>query len=314
MPDRWGAQMAAEPLVLRTAIGKYPNTAGLRNGQILSNLVTLEFADLLTINRAFAPMVREQLFDVSELAIVTFLQARAYGKPLVLLPVVLAARFQESALLCRADSDIRGPHDLVGRRVGVRAYSQTTGVRLRGILADAHGVRPHDIRWITLEGAHVADYCDPPWVERATGADLLGMLRRGELDAIVVGNDVPNDARLRTVFPDPKAAAEAFWREHGFVPVNHMVTVRGEIAQRRPDVIRELMRMFRASKAAVPRGSGCDPHPCEYTTVQPAIHLALRYSAEQGLLPREVDVAELWVGLPAEECTRAGKSCQSERA
>ena len=95
-------------------------------------------------------MVRGQLFDVSELAIVTFLQARAYGKPLVLLPVVLAARL-ESALLCRADSDIRGPHDLVGRRVGIRAYSQTTGVWLRGVLADAHGVRPHDMRWITLE-------------------------------------------------------------------------------------------------------------------------------------------------------------------
>ena len=106
-------------------------------------------------------MVREQRFDVSEMAIATFLQAKAYGKPLVLLPVVLAARFQQSALLCRADSDIGGPGDLAGRRVGVRAYSQTTGMWLRGILADAHGVRPDEVRWITFEDAHVAEVPRP---------------------------------------------------------------------------------------------------------------------------------------------------------
>src|SRR5215207_10380199 len=88
---------------------------------------------------------REQRFDVSEIAIATFLQAKAYRKPLVLLPVVLAARFQQSALLCRTDGDIRRPGDLVDRRVGVRAYSQTTGVWLRGILADEHGIRPEAV-------------------------------------------------------------------------------------------------------------------------------------------------------------------------
>ena len=61
--------------------------------------MALDFADITPIHRAFAPMVREQRFDVSEMAIATFLQAKAYGKPLVLLPVVLAARFQQSALV-----------------------------------------------------------------------------------------------------------------------------------------------------------------------------------------------------------------------
>ena len=135
--------------------GRTARRCARRSASIRHTAGAEEWADLVrpcyagvrrlpTINRAFAPMVREQLFDVSEMAIATFLQAKAYGKPLVLLPVVLAARFQESALLCRADSDIRRPADLVGRRVGVRAYSQTTGVWLRGILADAYGVRPHD--------------------------------------------------------------------------------------------------------------------------------------------------------------------------
>lgn len=162
MPGQQGARPAGERLVLRTAIGRYPHTAAIRDGAVASELVAFDFVDVPTIHQAFAPMVREQRFDVSEIAIATFLQAKAYRKPLVLLPVVLAARFQQSALLCRSDGDIRSPGDLVGRRVGVRAYSQTTGVWLRGILADEHGIRPEAVRWVTFEDAHVAEYRDPP--------------------------------------------------------------------------------------------------------------------------------------------------------
>src|SRR5271156_6062763 len=218
--------MPEPPLSLSVAVGDYPHTLALKSGRIATAALHLEFAEISPINRAFAPMVRERRFDVCEMAIATFLQARAYGKPLVLLPIAMAARFQESALLCRADSAIRGPGDLAGRRVGVRAYSQTTGLWLRGLLSDDYGVRPEDVHWITFEGAHVLEYADPPFVERASpGKEPLKMLREGELDAVIVGNDVPDDPQLRTVFPDPAAAAEAFWNKHRFVPINHMIVV-----------------------------------------------------------------------------------------
>lgn len=302
MPESNKSQAAAERLILRTAIGRYPHTAALRDGRVASDRISLEFADIPTINRAFAPMVREQRFDVSEIATATFLQAKAYGKPLVLLPVVMAARFQQAALLCRTDSDITGPQDLIGCRVGVRAYSQTTAVWLRGILADTHGVRAQAVRWITFEHAHVAEVRDPPWTERAApGSDLLEMLRHGELDAIIVGNDVPNDPMLRTVFPDPAAAAEAFWDKHHIVPVNHMVAVRRDLIEGRADLAAELMRMFgEAGEAAghVPI-DGRDPLPIGRRALQPGVDLALRYATEQGLLPRRLDLQEVWEGLPA---------------
>src|SRR3954454_12829032 len=121
---------------------------------------------------------------------------------------------------------------------------------LRGILADGHGVQPDAIRWVTFEDAHVAEVRDPPWAERAAaGKDMLTMLRQGDVDAVIVGNDVPDDPALRTVFSDPAESAEAFWREHCFVPVNHMVTVRRDLARSRPDLIVELMRLFLAAKA-----------------------------------------------------------------
>lgn len=308
MPNRNGDQMAGQRPVLRTAVGTYPHTAALQHGQISSPLLTLEFAEMAAINRAFAPMVREQRFDLSEMAIATYLQAKAYGKPLVLLPVVLAARFQESALLCRSDGDIRGPHDLIGRRVGVRAYTQTTGVWLRGLLADRDAVGSKQVRWVTFEDPHVAEYRDPPWAERApAGKELLTMLRQGELDAVIVGNELPNDPSLRTVFPDPAASAEAFWREHRFVPINHVLTARADLAERRPDLISEVVRMFGAAKACARSPSaGRDAYPLGCAALEPAIRLVLRYVLEQGLLPSRLDVADVWEGLPAEARHRAG--------
>jgi 4,5-dihydroxyphthalate decarboxylase len=292
--------MPQAPPSLSIAVGGYPHTLALKSGRIASAELRLDFVEISPINRAFAPMVRERRFDVCEMAIGTFLQAKAYGKELALLPIAMAARFQEAALLCRADSAVHGPADLSGRRVGVRAYSQTTGLWLRGLLSDDYGVRPEDVHWITFEGAHVLEYADPPFVERAPpGKELLKMLREGELDAVIVGNDVPDDPQLRTVFPDPTAAAEAFWDKHRFVPINHMIVARREIATDRPDAIRELCRLFVASKAAaVPQPSERDRAPMGREAVQPSVALALRLAGEQGLLPRPLSLDEVWEGCP----------------
>jgi 4,5-dihydroxyphthalate decarboxylase len=289
--------------ILSAAFGAYPHTEALKKGRVGSDLLKLEFVEIAPINRAFAPMVRERRFDVSEMAIATFLQAKAYGVRLTLLPIAVAARFQESALLTLVDSAIRGPGDLASRRVGVRAYSQTTGLWLRGALADDFGLTPGDISWVTFEGAHVAEYADPDFVTRAApGKDMLAMLRAGDLDAVIVGNDAPDDPAFRTVFPDPSAAADAFWAKRGFVPINHMIVVRSEIAEDQPEIARELCRMFAAAKAAGPASSGGrDRAPMGRAAVEPSVVLAMRYAAAQGLLPRALAIEEIWRDSPTGE-------------
>jgi 4,5-dihydroxyphthalate decarboxylase len=270
----------SDPVTVRAAIGRYPASAPVLDGTVTSPLLRIEDAGIRPITRAFAPMVRQGRFDLSEMAIATFLMAKAAGKPLALLPVVLVARFQEAALLCRVDGKVKGPRDLAGRRVGVRAYSQTTGMWLRGTLQHEFGVPPEAIRWVTFEDAHVEEYRDPPWVERApAGAELLGMLRDGSLDAAILGNELPDDSSLRPVFEDPSAAGEAFLAAHGFMPVNHLLVVREELAQERPEVATEITRLFGATSR---------------TTLDPAIELAVRWCAEQGLLPRPLTLAEVW--------------------
>jgi 4,5-dihydroxyphthalate decarboxylase len=269
--------------MLKVAIGRYPHTAGLIEAGAPG--LDLVFESVSPISRAFAPVVRSGAYDVSEMAIATFLQARAWGKPLVLLPVVLAARFQESALLCRVDGPVKRPEDLIGRRVGVRAYSQTTGMWLRGTLAERHGVAPEAMRWVTFEEAHVAEYRDPAFVERApAGADMLAMLQAGELDAAIFGNDTPSGPTLRTVFPDPAAAGEAFRAAHGFVPVNHLVVVKPAVAAM-PGVAAALHRAF--GPAATTRAN-----------LAPALGLAVAHGVAQGLLPRALSPEEIWQGLP----------------
>ena len=279
-------------VTLQAAIGLTPQTRALREGRVPSRLLRLAFADLPSIVHAFRPMVRELRFDVSEMAIATFLQARAAGVGLTLLPVTLTARFQEPGLLCRADSGIHGPEDLVGRRVGVRAYGQTTALWLRGALG-GHGVDAGGIRWVTFEEAHVAGIVDPPWSERARpGSDMLAMLRDGALDAAIFGSERPAGADLRTVFPDPAAEAAAFRARHGFVPINHVLTVRRDLAERRPGLVAELVRMFAAAGAEAPG------LPMGRAAMQPAVELALQYAAAQGLLPGPFTADHVWDGCP----------------
>lgn len=245
-------------------------------------------AGLANITRAFAPMVREGRFDASEMAIATFLMAKAAGRPLVLLPVVFSARAQEGALLSRAESPIRGPQDLRGARIGVRAYSQTTGMWLRGTLADAHGLPPDAMRWLTFEDAHLDGYQDPPWAGRAPpGSDIAQMLREGALDAAIFGSEVPPG--FRPVFPDPAAAGRAFVARHGFTPVNHLLVARAEVARGRADELRAFVAaLLDAGCGFAGRG-----------VLDPVLALAGRFCHAQGLAPRALSPDEAWAGTPA---------------
>jgi len=281
--------------VLRTALGRTPHTAALLSGAIASSWLRLEFADIPVISRAFAPMVRAQVFDLCEMAVATYLQARAFGSDLVLLPVGLAARGQHTSLLCPATATLRGPRDLAGARIGVRAYSQTTGMWLRGILAESFGLAPEQMRWITFEEAHVAEVRDPPWAKRAPpGADMLAMLHAGALDAVILGHEGPQDARLRPVIAEPEAAAADFRARHGFDPVNHVLTLRRAVADSHPELVAELLTLFAAARASVRDTAP----PFGVTALQPVLMLAQEYMAAQAMLPRLLDGRELWDGLP----------------
>src|SRR5215207_4429423 len=238
---------------LRTVLGSYPTTEALKRADTNSSAVAFDLVDVKPVYRAFKPMVREIAFDVSELAIVTYLQAKAFGKPLVLLPAVVVGRFQHHCMLYNAERGAIGPFDLSGRRVGVRSYTQTTGVWLRGLLANDYDVDIDRLRWVTFEDAHVAEYLDPPGVERmGADKDMTQMLLAGELDAAIFGTALPGEPQLRSVIPDPETAALAWYQRHRVVPINHMVVVSRALAESRPDAVRQVYDLLLQAKRAAP--------------------------------------------------------------
>ena len=130
------------------------------------------------------------------------------------------------------------PSDLNGKNFGIRSYTQTTGIWVRGILGESFGVDWSKVEITTMEDPHVAQYKDPSFVKRAPETKQLPqMLLDGELDAALIGDKFP-DPRFKTLVPDAEAANKEWAEEHGGVPINHMVIVREKIAKERPDVVR----------------------------------------------------------------------------
>ncbi|ARQ00347.1 hypothetical protein [Pseudorhodoplanes sinuspersici] len=285
--------MLDQKLTLTAAIGSRAWRKTLETAQAEAETFQLSFADVSPIHRAFAPMAREQKFDVSEMAIVTALQAIAYGKPLLILPVTLAARFQHGCLIARkSDAPLR-PENLRGRRIGVRAYTQTTGVWLRGILQNDYGVAPDSIRWVTQEGAHLAEYRDPSWVERApSGRTLAELLRSGDIDAAIFGNDLPDDPDFAPVIAAPREAARAWYDKHDVVPINHMMVVRKDVAAAHPAAMRDLWQtIHRAKPVAAERP---DMAAIGIAANRRSLAMILHYCEQQTLLPCAMMVDDIF--------------------
>jgi len=285
-----------EAVRLRSLLGDYPITQALKKGEVRSPDVAFDFADVKPPNAAFKRVVRDLEFDFAELAIVTYLMAKAHGKPLVLLPAVLMGRFQHPYLVYNAERGPLSPGELAGRRVGIRSYSVTTVTWLRGILADDYGVDLDGVKWVTCEEAHVAEFRDPPSVERAPeGKDLPTMLVAGELDAAILGA-VPTDPRLKPLIPDPAAAARAWHRKNGALQINHMVVVKESLAKANPRAVREIYRLLVASKEAAgpPKAVELDTNPFGVEANRRNLEVAIDYVYRQRLIPRRFAVDELF--------------------
>jgi 4,5-dihydroxyphthalate decarboxylase len=287
----------ATKLKLTTMLGNYPNTKALKSGEIRSDLVDFDFVEVKVANQLFKKVVREAAYDVAELAIVTYLQAKTFGKPYVLLPAVVVGRGQHHTIAYNAERGVLKPTELAGKRVGVRAYTVTTSCWVRGILEQDYGVDLNKVEWVTFEDPHVAEYRDPDWVKRAPpGKDLTQMLLDGELDAAVVGDKLP-DPRLRHLIPDVETVARQWAERHGGVPINHMVVLREDIAKSRPDVAKEVFRQLLASKRALKSptdGTALDPLRFGVEACRPTIEIIIDFAARQKLIPKKIAVDDLF--------------------
>jgi 4,5-dihydroxyphthalate decarboxylase len=202
-----------------------------------------DFEEVDPLIRAFRRMVRELEFDVCELAITTYLCAKEHGKRFTALPIFLVRGFHHGAIVARAAGD---PKELEGERVGVnRGYTVTTGVWVRGILADEYGVDLDKVTWVLSGDEHVAEYRPPANVVRAEpGEDLGQMVAAGELAAAI---GVEQEG-LVPLIPDAAEAGFEALRRHGHYPINHLVVVKDELLEANPELAGAVFAAFAEAK------------------------------------------------------------------
>jgi 4,5-dihydroxyphthalate decarboxylase len=287
--------LTTRPLKLRTNLADYPVTMGMKDGRVSSPLVSFDFCGPHTAHDGFKAMLRQHAFDAGELAIVTYLQARAYGKPFVLLPATISGRFQHHCIGYNVEHGTLSPKDIEGQTVGVRTYAQTTGLWVRGILQHEYGVDLNKVTWLTVDESHLTEYRDPPNCERLqAGKKIDQMMLEGEIAAAILGVDMPKDARVRTLIPDALGAAEKWYQREGIIPINHMFAVHKDISRKRPDVVRELFRMIRESRALAPAAVAAALPPIGLEANRKGLEMAIEWSFEQKIIPRRFKVDELF--------------------
>ncbi|MEM5454889.1 phosphate ABC transporter substrate-binding protein [Paraburkholderia phytofirmans] len=279
---------------LRVNLAEYAVTKAMRDGRVSSDLMTLDYCGPTPAHNGFKAMVRESKFDAGELAIVTFLQAKAYGKPYFLLPTPISGRFQHHCAGYNIDFGHLDPKDIEGRKVGVRTYTQTTALWIRGILRHEYGVDLDKVTWMTLGDGHLAEYNDPQNCQRLPAdASIPQMMLNGELAAALLGEDMPKDERVRTLVPDAHAAAKDWFQRSGIVPINHMFVVHETLSKQRPDIVRELYRMIVESRSLAEGVPAVFP-PIGMEANRKGLQLAIDWAFDQKIIPRRLAVDELF--------------------
>ncbi|MYZ36009.1 MULTISPECIES: 4,5-dihydroxyphthalate decarboxylase [unclassified Streptomyces] len=301
---------------LRTVTRTQGNNEALKTGEVTPRGFRFDFEEVPVLVHAFRRMVRDLEFDVSEMALTTYLVAKAHGVRFTALPVFLVRGFHHGAILHDPASDIRSPKDLEGRRVGVnRGYTVTTGVWARAVLREEYGVDLDRVRWVLSGDEHVAAYRPPANVEPMVGQrSLEERLTDGELAATIGVN--AESPRLSPLIADPEEAGFAALRERGFYPINHLVVVRDELLAERPELGAEVFDAFaRAKRLYVERlrdGSaespgaadrmyrrvmdetGADPLPYGIEPNRAVLETLVRHAVDQRILDRPPVMEELF--------------------
>lgn len=288
-------QSMTEPVTLRTALGDYLHTEAVKQGRLTSPEVAFDFVKVEPIHKAFTPMIREQAFELSELAIVVALQALEGGRPIVLLPAVVAARLQRGCLIYyRARGRIEDGA-VAGKKIGVRAYSQTTGMWVRAALREDYGLEVNDMQWITQDTSHTEGSEDPAFVQRdATGKSLVDQLRDGDIDAAILGNDLPKDDAFAPVITGHRQQDEAWHAAHGFMPVNHVLVASATAVREKRDAVAAAYGLLRASAAQAEWPPGrFDPTLFGTDRMRAPLAYIIEECRRQGLLSRQLDAGEI---------------------
>ncbi len=213
-----------------------------------------------------------QEFEITEMSLSSYLIATSHGVDMIGIPVFPSRRFMHMEISYHVDSGVEAPGDLVGKRLGVGEYQQTSALWLRGVLEHDFGVSQFKVDWWmerTEELSHGgATGFEPPqgisFHRISPDKSLASMLLNHELDAAPIGRALRPDtnlidrstrirgsgdwSKIKPMFPDPIAEGARFVKAHGFIPANHFFAIRGDIYRQYPWLAFNLYKGFLAAK------------------------------------------------------------------
>jgi 4,5-dihydroxyphthalate decarboxylase len=289
------AILSQDVLTLKTNLAPTAMTKAIHDGRVRSDVVELDLCGPDPAQGGFKDMIIRNMYDAGELAIVTYLQAKCYGKPWVLLPAPVSGRFQHHCAGFNRELGHLDPKDIEGKKVGVRTYAQTTGLWIRGILQHEYGVDLDKVTFMTTGEGHLEEYSDPAnCVRLPKGSDIGQMMLDGELAATLQGVDLPKDPRVERLVPDPFNAAKDWFAREGVVPINHIFVVHQDISKNRPDVVREIYRMVGESRELTEGGLPDPFPPMGLEANRKGLALAIEWAFEQKIISRKLSVDELF--------------------
>jgi 4,5-dihydroxyphthalate decarboxylase len=301
---------------LKTVTRTQGNNQALKDGSVVPDGFRLEFEEVPVLIDGFRRMVRGLEFDVSEMALTTYVCARAHGKKMTALPIFLVRAFHHGAIVCNTTLGLRSPKDLEGRQVGVnRGYTVTTGLWARSVLQHQYGVDLKKITWVLSGDEHVAEYRPPAnVVPIPPGCKMSEMLARGELAAAIgIESDSPD---VQPLIPDAAQAGFDALQRTGHYPINHLVVVKDEVLAAHPEVAERVFDAFARSKAlyverlrqgAIDKPSavdqmhrrvmeitGRDPLPYGIEPNRAMLEQAVTSALEQGIITSPVEIDSLF--------------------
>jgi len=233
---------------LKTAVATRGHTEALKDGTVKPRTFEFDFEEVPIIIKAFRRMVRSQDFDICELAMTTYLCARAHGRRFTAIPVFPMRAFHHGAIVYNTNTGVRTPKDLEGRKVGVsRGYTVTTGLWVRSILQHEHGVDLRKVTWVLSGDEHVAEYRPPANVVPIDpGRTLEDLLAAGEI-AAAIGVQV-DSPEVRPLIANATEAGFDALRQRGLYPINHTVVVGNACLEANPDLASDLFDAFGEAK------------------------------------------------------------------
>ena len=305
---------------IRAAVGQYPHTASLHEAPIALDEQTELIVEPLSNAQGFGPLLNELRYDVFEVPIVSFLVAQQQGIPVVATPLFVTRRFHQSRLVLNHSTGVHDPADLAGRKAGIRYHGFTDGTWARGILSHDFGLDPGRVTWVTTSPETVAGAPLPANVSPALGSSLDDLLLGGELAALILdAGRVLHGPGIEPVFPDPRAAEEAWFRSTGVVPINHLIAIQRHVLEDHPHLLEQLFEVFSDAKRQglenLPRspetGSeeanlvrlqtflGDDPMPYGLDANLETLEMILGFAREQQIITTPPDLATIFATSPA---------------